>query len=233
MRTRRRLVLASVMGTLVSIVGEARPAKAERAPYQLELGPIAGVVARGTKQNPDSIGYGPAFLYGLQLRIRVAPWLRASARYQVAYHDIEIPPKSLGTGASNIVSDAARTNSVSAYFHPTWSPLERLHVMGVFGVGWTKIDVPPLKLDPPNGASVRSRGGVLVETPVGVSLSFDILRGWMSAGFDSTYSPAFLQTGGMYESDPYVNRSGYPASAAAMPRVSYTVTNLVWVAINL
>lgn len=216
-----------------TLVSASRPARAERPPYQLELGPIAGVVNRGTKQNPDKIAYEAALAYGLQLRIVAAPWLRVSARYQVAYHDIELPPFALGTGAGHIVSDPARTNSVAAFFHPTWNPIDRLHVMGVFGVGWTKIDVPPLELDPPNGANVRNRSGVLVETPIGLSASIDIIRGWMSAGYDGTYSPAFMQTGGMYETDPYVSKQGYSSAAAPMPHISYTVTNLVWLAVNL
>lgn len=227
---RRVICLSIALGTLVST---SRDARADRPPYQLELGPIVGVVNRGTKQNPDNIAYNAAFAYGLQLRIRAASWLRFSARYQVAYHDIELPPFALGTGASRIVSDPARTNSLAAFFHPTWSPLERLHVMGVFGLGWTKIDVPPLELDPPNGANVRNRSGVLVETPIGISVSVDIIQGWMSAGYDGTYSPAFLQTGGMYASDPYVSKQGFSAAAAPMPHISYTVTNLVWLAVNL
>lgn len=227
---RRVLCSSLVAAALVSASGVAQ---ADSPPYQLELGPLAGVVNRGTKQNPDKIGYEAAFAYGLQLRVRAASWLRVSARYQVAYHEIELPPFALGTGASRIVSDPARTNSLAAFFHPTWNPLERLHVMGLFGVGWTKIDVPPLELDPPNGANVRNRSGVLVETPVGFSASVDIIQGWMSAGYDGTYSPAFLQTGGMYQSDPYVSKQGYSSAAAPMPRISYTVTNVIWLAVNL
>lgn len=228
--------ITRLLGVLVALGASAssvRDARAERPPYQLEVGPLMGVVNRGTKQNPDKIAYEAAFAYGLQLRIRAASWLRVSARYQVAHHDIELPPLALGTGASRIVSDPARTNSLAAFFHPTWSPMHRLHVMGVFGIGWTKIDVPPLELDPPNGANVRNRGGVLVETPVGLSASVDVIEGWMSAGYDGTYSPAFLQTGGMYNSDPYVNKSGFSAAAAPMPHISYTITNLVWLAVNL
>lgn len=216
--------------------GSARaeePPPSSRPPYQLELGPIVGVVARGTKQNPNDILYKPALLYGLQLRLRLASWLRASARYQVAHHDIHVPPGALGTHATRIVSDPARTTSVAAMFHPVWTPTVRLHLMGIFGVGWTKIDVPPLELDPPQGANVRSRGGVLLETPIGASVSVDLLRGWMSAGYDVTYSPAFLQTGAMYQDDVYVNRMGQSAIATPMPRVSYTFANVLWIAVNL
>lgn len=231
-----RALFAAMLLSGVSRSGSARAEEtspSRRPPYQLELGPILGVVARGTKQNPDDIVYEPALLYGLQLRLRLASWLRASARYQVAYHDIHVPPGSLGTGATRIVSDPARTTSVSAMFHPGWSPVERVHLMGIFGVGWTKIDVPPLELDPPQGANVRSRGGVLLETPIGASVSVDLIRGWMSAGYDTTYSPAFLQTGGMYQDDAYVNRMGQSAIATPMPRVSYTFANVLWLAVNL
>lgn len=223
----------AVMTALAGVAASPSRALAERPPYQLEVGPLMGVVARGTKQNPDKIGYDPALLYGLQLRIRLASWLRASARYHTAHHVMDLPPLSLGTGATRIDADPAGTHSLAAFFHPTWNVTDRLHVMGAFGVGWTKIDVPPLELDPPNGANVRNRGGVLVETPVGISASFDIISGWMSAGYDGTYSPAFLQTGGMYQADPYVNRAGYSAAASPMPRISYTITNVIWLAVNL
>jgi hypothetical protein len=228
----RRTLFCLVVAPVATAVLPAS-AWAERPPYQLEVGPVVGLAVRGTKQNPDKIAYEPAVLYGLQFRLRLTSWLRASARYHTAHHVIDLPPYSLGTGATHIDADPAKTHSLALFFHPTWNVTDRLHVMGAFGVGWTKIDVPPLELDPPNGANVRNRGGVLVETPVGISASFDIVHGWMSAGYDGTYSPAFLQTGGMYQADPYVNRAGYSAEAAAMPRISYTITNLVWLAVNL
>lgn len=202
----------------IALVAASRDAAAETLPYQLEIGPSVGYVAR----TADSGGptYAPGVSEGLVMRASLVSWLRVSGRYLLAYHGVTIPPGSLGLAGAKYDHDNARVETLGGYLHPTLSPLPRTHFWGTVGIGWSVMEMPAVQVDPPKGPHLRPRRGVFQEVPLGVGGAFDVVPRWLTVSLDLLYAPPFSISGDLWDTDVYYDGAGRDVGGFPKPKMS-------------
>lgn len=202
--------------------------------YQLEIGPSFGFIKHVAANGNDPIDYRSTFsTTGLLVRATPAAWLKLSFRFHRSYHDVDVGPGSLGTHASSLSVAPMKVDALYGFVHPTWNPLDRLHVWGTFGISWGRIDMPAVQLEAADGPVIRARSGVFLEAPIGAGISFDVIPSWLTLSYDVMYGPAFSQSGDLFSTDIYVNRSGTSATAQGMPELSGSYYHLFALALAL
>lgn len=227
MRPLSLLAFASVVAMPVAWASECRaePAPKKPQPYVLEMGPsFALVVPTLGSSNKTGVSYDSALESGFTLRASVLRWLRVGALFREGQHGVELPASPLGANASTSSIDGIRFTTLHLLLEPTLDVLDWLHVHAVIGLGWTHADVSAIHLDPPTGPSLRPRGGVFADMPLGVAATADVLWRWATVGADLWYAPAFGQSGDLFETDRYVDRQGSLATAGAMPKPKGALT---------
>lgn len=201
------------------------PAPQPLAPrsYQLEFGPSLAFVARQAPSSNSSVHYDATLAPGLDIRISLLPWLRTSARYLRALHDVTFAPGALATSARALSSEAVHMTTLDLTLHPVVDVSPRLHLMGTAGVGWASVVARPVALDPPSGPTLRLRKGVFLESLVGLGLVVDLVPSWVTLSYEAIYAPTFGASGDVFATDPFVDASGQHATVGPFPapRASY------------
>jgi hypothetical protein len=210
--------------------------------YQFEVGPTLTYQTRSTKSdignNPARIRYVAGLAPGVFARITFLPWLRGVARFRASSHDITLPPGSLGVTNSQALAaqDSLGVVQLDAYVQPTLLILPRLRVWADIGVGWGRISMPPVVVDPqtPPPLILRSRAGIFLETPFGAGIGYDLVPNLVTISYDAMYEPIFIpQSGNMYEDDRYVDRQGDLQTVRPMPKLGHSMSQTLSIAIAL
>jgi hypothetical protein len=227
MRPLPLFTLATVVATSIASASEchAEPAPKPAQPYVLEMGPsFALVVPTMGSANKTGVSYDSALESGFTLRGSMFRWMRIGALFREGLHGVQLPAAPLGTSGSTSSVDGVRFTTLHLLLEPTLDLRDWLHLHALIGLGWTHADVSAIHLDPPTGPSLRPRGGVFADVPVGVSATADVLWRWATVGADLWYAPAFGQQGDLFEADRYVDRHGSLATVGAMPKPKGALT---------
>jgi len=216
-----------------SRVGFAQTPHAAELPYQLEVGLSGSYIQRETLASRSDVRYRGAWAPGILARATLLSWLRLSARYRAAEHQVLWGSEPLGLPAGDIKSSTAQFLSLDGYIHPTLTPVSRVNVWATFGVGWTGIAFPALQVNPPRGPWLRQRRGVLVQMPFGFGFGIDLIPRWLTLSYDALYESVMRQSGEMYERDRYVTSVGTLADVAAVPRVTKTLSQTLTLSLAL
>lgn len=213
----------------------ASEARAEAPLYQLELSPTVFHAIRFSEDNGSKISYDNAIAPGLLIRISLAPWLRLSGRYGRAQHGISPPPGSLEITSGNTFKplDEVSITSISGFLHPTLNITKSLHLLGTVGIGWSSVVTPQIKIDPPDGTTLRLRTGVFLEVPFGGAIVWDVIPKWVTLSYEVLYAPAFGASGDVFSRDPYINKAGVPAVVGAFPRFNGSLYQMLNVSLSL
>lgn len=218
----RTLVVAGgviVFSTCFSSLANAEPHK-----YQFEVGPTLSFFVPTTADNSSNISYGSAISPGVFVRGTLLKPLLVSARYSMGSHAVSTPKPPEGVAGSSAEVDDARLTTLSLLIHPTYSPLPWLHTMATLGISWTKLALPTMTIDPPLGPKIHSRGGIFLSAPLGLGITADWLRNWLTTSLDFAYSPAFSHSGDVFGSQRFVDSSGQNANAGPMPKITALTT---------
>jgi hypothetical protein len=194
-------------------------------PYQLEGGPLLGYATRNVQSNQEGVSYNATAVWGLNIRMSLFSFLRVSARYLLGFHGLNLSPNALRSGGQQFKpADGVRFTTLTGLIHPTWNIAPRWHAWATLGIGWGIINFPAIQVDPPEGPTIRTRRGVFVHAPLGFGVGFDILP-YLTLSFDGVYSPAFSQTGDLYEDSVFVDQNGSRKTAGPVPKLSGSLEN--------
>src|SRR5690606_28735112 len=187
----------------------------------LEVGPLFGLTLRSA--DGDGLKYSPGFTWGAFAKSDVWPFLGLRASYQNSSHTIE------GEGSIN-AADASRASIGAAHFptvssfslrfsvEPTWTHQD-LRVFGGLGIGWGKLRVE--HVDDATDFHVTSKqAGVLVEYPLGIGASYDLLDGWLAVGALYTFSLHSNMTGSIYDTSRGTSQGGQRVDVSGLPTIS-------------
>jgi hypothetical protein len=193
---------------------------AEPLPWarSLDVGPDLAIVFRPTPGGDDAIHYAPAAGLGLHGRIALHRYLRFSAYFVSATHEVELPSSALGLGGDLAVDDAA-TYSFGARLQPTWPLSERLRLWASAGAGWGRVEVGRMSVIEPGKPSfeVRERGESFVELPLGLGGSYDLIPRWLAIDVELTSAFVIDQHEGAFGAAQAIDADGKKRAIGAFP----------------
>lgn len=187
----------------------------------MEVGPLFGVTWR-TAQG-DGPKYSPGLTWGAFVKSDVWPFLSVRASYQNSHHAVEGQGNLASAEADHTPLGEADFPTVTSFslrfdLEPSWS-YQDLRVFGVLGVGWGKLRVE--HVDDASGFHLTSRqAGVLIEYPLGVGASYDLLDGWLAAGVLYTFSFHSNLTGTIYNTTRGTTQAGQRVDVSGLPTLS-------------
>lgn len=202
---------------------------------KVQLGPDFGFIARPARSNGAGITYEPGIVYGAHAQVLAAPWLRFSIYYLRARQALTIPAGALRPGTT-LTSDDPHLGSyvLGARLQPTLNLGSRFHLWANAGGGWGTVTAPALELaEATTTMRVGSRSGVLVEIPLGVGGSFDIIERWLSVSLDATYAILLEQSGEMYRDAQVIDSLGAMHHVGPMPKLGPAITATIGLRVEL
>lgn len=200
----------------LGLVSLAATRRAEAEPHLFEVGPSVSWSKRTTTDGP--VTYEAGMGQGAYLKAGVHRYVGVSLRYQRAFHDVTIDAGNTPAPGKTYSLDALRIETLGAYAHPTWSFTPRLRVWGTVGIGWSVMQLPSVKVDPPDGLVLRPRRGVFQEVPLGLGAAFDVHPRWLVASLDWMIALPYSRTGELFSNDRYYDQQGKPAEATPFPK---------------
>jgi hypothetical protein len=160
----------------------------------LEIGGDFAFVQRAASQddggNASSIRYAPALGFGVHARWELFKYLRFTAYFLDASHEVDMPAGVgyLGqSAASSYEIDKVHTFSLGARLSPTLPLTERARAWLTFGVGWGRLEFGEMSITEGSRViSIDERADAFVEFPMGVGASFDLIPRWLSVEVEIT-----------------------------------------------
>lgn len=210
-------------------------ALAQRSPKgQLQIGPDFGLIERPAQANDTGIAYGRGYVYGAHAQILTAPWLRFSVYYLRARQPLTIPDGSLREGTSVEGDEHLSSYVLGARIQPTLNLGRRLHLWANAGAGWGKVWAPAMELRDASGTMrIGERDGVLVEVPLGLGGSFDIIERWLAISVDATYALLLEQSGSVYGGAQIIDARGTMSQVGPFPKLGSAMTGTISLLIEL
>ncbi|WP_437673467.1 hypothetical protein [Sorangium sp. So ce131] len=163
-----------------------------------DLALVSRLVATDAGGEPTRVRFRPAVGVGAHARWEIMRFLRFSAFFVHAEHELALAPGALGL-PGRLTGDpgegeapSVRTIALGGRLAPTWPLSERARSWLSIGIGYDRLDFGRMTvLDPGKGTfTVRERGASFVEVPLGIGMSFDLIRNWLTIELES--SGAFL-----------------------------------------
>ncbi|WP_437568918.1 hypothetical protein [Sorangium sp. So ce542] len=194
--------------------GAEEPAKPPRPPLppappptrlpwgrHIEIGADAALVSwLGTRDDAGRLSRArlePAIGLGIHARWEIVEHLRFSAFVVLARHEVAMQQGALGQPGAITAepredgAPGARALALGARLAPTLPLGERARSWISVGVGYDRFDFDRMRVSDPGGEfTIRERGGSYVAIPLGLGVSFDLIRNWLTIELES--SGAFL-----------------------------------------
>jgi hypothetical protein len=244
--------------------GTARPARPPRPPLppaqeavrlpwarHIEIGGDVALVNRiaATGDGEPGVRYKPAVGYGLHARWEIVRYLRFSAFFVRAEHELAFLPGALSTAQSRAepvlslapgtrlapssrtrtpsarLAPTVRTLSLGARLAPTWPLSERARSWVSAGVGYDRLDVDSMLVSEAGGGldgdtwfTVRGRGASFVAIPLGMGVSFDLVRNWLTIELETSASILLGKGGDAMQPGQAIDRQGQRRMVGGLPR---------------
>lgn len=218
------------------------PPKAEVQPVpwrdQIQLGGDAIYAVRTVHaDNGSGIRYAPALGFGLHARWDMFSFLRFSAYFVDARHDVPksagvLPCQPLACGALELGS--IHTFVFGARFQPMVRVTTRLRTWLSLGFGWGRIEVPQMQVVGAKGTFfVRERADPFVEFPLGFGVGFDVIRDWLALEYE--FHGAFISDQGGEAVNPMltVDADGHTRQIGGFPPFAASFTHALALTLRL
>ena len=139
--------------------------------------------------NGTGVRYSPALGFGLHARWDMFSFLRFTAYFIDARHDIPKGPGVLNcqpTACGALQLDSSiHTFVFGARFQPMLRLTSRLRTYASVGIGWGRIEVPRMQIGDGSGSfPMRERSDPFVEFPLGFGFGFDVIRDWVAVEYE-------------------------------------------------
>ena len=193
------------------------------------LGPEAGVVFRSSQD--DRVSYAAGFAWGVHARVELLPWLGFRAGYLVSRHPADIEDDALGNPNTRYSSPTLSVHHIAGRIEPTWVATDELRLFASLGIGWSRITAETIDLSPAAPAlgtaggtelEVRKQTGVMLEYPLGLGASYDVVPRWVALSLALWAAPLSNQTGDAFESTQTVDQDGMLTSVQGLPKFAAT-----------
>lgn len=204
----------------------------------LEIGPDIAVVALPASTNAEAKGtsarFYPALGFALHLNIELMRHLRFTAYVVDSRHGMSLPPGALGP-PGEITDAAVHTFRFGTRFSPTLPLTERARLWATAGVGWGRLEFSRMTVaeaghDP---FTIRERAVAVVELPLGVGASFEVVPRWLSVQLELTYAFELGQYGTGQEGAQAIDAAGKKRSIGSLPRLDGLLVQTVGVSLLL
>lgn len=144
----------------------------------IEVGADALFVGRPTS---GAVHLGAIPGYGAHLNWEILRHLRFTFYVEGARHPLTFDAGALGQ-PGKITSSAVNSYVFGARFSPTLPLTPRLRAWLTAGVGWGRLEYPRMQAQDPGQAAftIPERSAYLIEFPLGLGISFDLIPRWLS-----------------------------------------------------
>lgn len=199
----------------------------------VELGGHVAFVSRTaeSQEGPAIIRYRPAIGFGLHGGFDIFRYLRFSAYFVDARHDVVLPPGALGLDpASSLDLASMYTFAFGARFLPTLPLSGRMRVWLTLGVGYGRMELErmtvtlpgtnPVNPAEPNEFIVRDRSAPFIEFPLGCGASFDIVKDRLRLNLEITGALISNQDGNATGPVQAIDPAGKTLAVGAFPELA-------------
>jgi hypothetical protein len=215
-------------------------AEAPSIPWQdqIQIGGDAVFAVRTVHaDNGSGITYSPTLGFGLHARWDMLSFLRFTAYFIDARHDV---PKHAGVlscqpiACGSLYVGSIHTFVFGARFQPMLRVTSRLRTWASFGIGWGRLEVPQMQVADGSGTfPVYPRSDPFVEFPLGVGLSFDVIRDWLAVEYE--FHGAFISDQGGEAVNPIltVDAAGHTRQIGGFAPFAASFTNTLGLTLRL
>jgi hypothetical protein len=225
---------------------QARPSLPPEEPFNpplwkrhVEIGGEAALVMRLASHDqdgtPNDIRYAPSIGYGFHARVELYRYLRFSAWFLRAEHDVRLVPGAFGI-QGKFTLPPVETMVFGARLSPTLPLTSRARSWLTLGVGWGRMYVGRAQVVEETGSepfAIRERAGTFVEFPLGLGVSFDIIPRWLAIEIQSTGAFIVRQSGEAHESVQAIDAGGKRRSIGPFPVYDASFVHTLGVSILL
>ncbi|MGK4001814.1 hypothetical protein WMF31_04250 [Sorangium sp. So ce1036] len=202
---------------------------------------VSRPVATETDGQPTRVRYEPAIGLGVHARWQIVKYLRFSAFFLHATHELALMPGALGLPGT-ITGDprddeapTVRTLALGARLAPTLALGDRARAWLSVGIGYDRLDVDRMHVHEPGKGTftVRERGASFLEVPLGLGVSFDLIRDWLTIELES--SGAFLlgRGGNATRLGQALDSQGHRRAVGALPRPQASIVHTLGLSLVL
>jgi hypothetical protein len=218
---------------------------------QVELGSYLAFVSRtvNTTEELPIVRYEPTLGFGLQGSFEIFRYLRFSAYFVDARHDVVLPPGSLCVENDSAGVCQGRTLEIEpmytfafgARFLPTLPLTRRLRVWAALGVGYGRMEFNRMKVTEPNPLNpqqpnqyiVRDRSVAFIEFPLGGGASFEVIKDWMRINLEITGAFINNQDGTATSNVQAVDATGKKRAIGGFPQLAGSFVQTLGVSLVL
>lgn len=184
--------------------------------------------------NATQVRYRPAIGYGLHARWEIFRYLQVSAYFVGAEHELQFFPRALEQTGS-ITTDPVKSLAFGARLAPTLRLGTRVRLSPSIGAGYEHLDFARMQVEERGGGRfwVHRRSASFVEIPIGLGVSIDLIRRWLT--LDLVTSGAFVLGDGGDATRPAqaVDAQGHLRSIGGLPRIEGSFVQTIGLSIAL
>jgi hypothetical protein len=204
----------------------------------LELGADVAFVALPASADAEGratpIRFDPAFGFALHLNIDVFRYLRFTTYLVDSRHTMSLPPGSLGQPGT--IEDArVHTFRFGARASPSLPLTERVRLWATAGMGWGQLEFSRMTITDPskNPFTIRERADAVLELPLGIGASFEVIPRWLSVQLEVTYAFDLGQEGTGQSEAQAIDDAGKKRRIGGLPRLSGLLVQTLGVSLLL
>jgi hypothetical protein len=197
----------------------------------IEVGADAIFVARPTR---SAVHLGATMGFGAHLNWEILSHLRFTFYVEAARHPLTFDAGALGQ-PGKITSPAVSTYMFGARFSPTLPLTPRLRAWLTGGFGWGRFKYPRMTAQDPGQAAftLPERSAYLVELPLGLGISFDIIPRWLSIQAELTGAFMIGHQGSAFEPGQAIDAAGKKRAVGLLPHLDASVVQSIGLSLLL
>lgn len=195
----------------------------------IEIGPDIALVNRfgsnDAEGQPTGIRLKPAVGLGVHARWEIFDYLRFSAFFVHAEHELALQTGALAQPGPITAepreggAPTVRSLALGARLAPTLPLGDRARSWLSVGVGYDRFDFDRMRVSDPGGEfTVRERGASYVEIPLGLGVSFDIIRRWLTIELETSGAFVLGRGGDATREGQAIDAQGRRRTIGALPQ---------------
>lgn len=173
---------------------------------RLFVGLDGRIVSRETRSGAPA-EYGTSLQWTAHGTIVLARWLGFRTSGGMERVSVELRDGALGVPGSVTTTPTLRGPRVVVELEPRWAVLPRLDLFATLGAAWQRFTLAPLSMSDPTPLSISQRSGVLVEYPLHLGVSYQVLPRLVSVSLTAGILVTGSQTGALFDSRAGANQS--------------------------
>lgn len=197
----------------------------------LDVGADLLFLARPTS---SPVHLGAAIGYGAHLNWELVRHLRFTFYLEGARHPVELAAGALDQ-PGKITSPSVNTYMFGARFSPSLDLTPRLRAWVTAGFGWGRFEYPRMMAQDPGQAAfaIPERSAYVIEIPMGVGLSFELIPRWLSIQAELTGAPIVGQEGTAVAPAQAIDAAGKKRTIGSLPSLDASIVQSIGLSLLL